>query len=39
MKNDLLQKAVASPQAFTDMISHYDYHPHLKNGNGQDVFF
>jgi hypothetical protein len=39
MKNDLLQKAVASPQAFTDVISHYDYHPRLKNGKGQDVFF
>jgi hypothetical protein len=43
MKNGLLHHAVASPQAFTDLISHYDYRPHdyrprLKNGTGQDAF-
>jgi hypothetical protein len=26
MKNDLLQQAVVSPQAFTELISHYNYH-------------
>jgi len=38
MKNDLLQQAVASPQAFTDLISQYDYRPRLKNGHGQEAF-
>ena len=35
MKNDLLHQAVASPQDFTDLISQYDYHPHLRNGDTQ----
>jgi hypothetical protein len=39
MKNNLLHQAVASPQVFTDLISRYDYHPHLRNGNGQEAFF
>jgi hypothetical protein len=39
MKNNLLHQAVASPQVFTDLISRYDYHPQLRNGNGQDAFF
>ncbi len=39
MKNDLLQKAVSSPQAFIDVISRYNYHPRLRNGNRQDAFF
>src|SRR5258708_4970548 len=39
MKNNKLQQAVASPQEFTQLISHYDYHPHLRSGNGQDAFF
>jgi len=39
MKNNLLHQAVASPQVFTDLISRYDYHPRLRNGNGQDAFF
>jgi hypothetical protein len=38
MKNDLLQQAVASPQAFTELISRYDYRPRLKNGHEQDAF-
>jgi hypothetical protein len=35
MKNGLLHQAVASPQAFTELISRYDYHPHLRNGDTQ----
>ncbi len=39
MKNDLLHQAVASPQAFTELISHYEYHRRLRNGDPQSVFF
>jgi len=39
MKNDLLDQAVASPQAFTGLISLYDYHPHLRNGDSQSASF
>ena len=38
MKNGELHEAVASPDAFTDVLSHYDYHPHLRNGNAQSAF-
>jgi Family of unknown function (DUF6977) len=31
MKNRLLQHAVASPQAFTELISRFNYHPNLRN--------
>jgi hypothetical protein len=36
MKNDLLEQAVASPEGFTNLISQYDYHPQLRNGNAHD---
>lgn len=39
MRNNLLHQAVTSPQIFTHLISQYDYHPQLRNGNGQDAFF
>ncbi|MBZ5631469.1 MAG: hypothetical protein LAO06_21655 [Acidobacteriia bacterium] len=39
MKNDLLQQAVASPQAFTELISRFDYRPARKSGEVLDVFF
>jgi hypothetical protein len=39
MKNNLLSRAVASPQDFTNLISHYDYHPELRNGTTQEAFF
>lgn len=39
MKNGLLQQAVASPKAFTELISHYDYRPSLRKGDEQDAFF
>jgi hypothetical protein len=35
MKNDLLHQAVTSPQIFTNLISRYDYHPQLRNGDAQ----
>jgi hypothetical protein len=35
MKKGVLQEAVASPQAFIELISHYDYHPHLHDGGTQ----
>jgi hypothetical protein len=38
MKNDLLDRVVASPQMFTNLISQYDYHPQLKSGNAQEAF-
>ncbi|MDT8069510.1 MAG: hypothetical protein ROO76_15205 [Terriglobia bacterium] len=38
-KNNQLQQAVASPQEFTRLIAHYDYHPQLRNGDAQDAFF
>jgi hypothetical protein len=38
MKNSLLQQAVASPQVFTNLISQYDYHPQLRNGDSQNGF-
>lgn len=31
MKNNLLSRAVVSPQAFMNLISQYDYHPHLRS--------
>lgn len=39
MRNNLLHQAVDSPQAFTQVISRYDYHPHLKSENTQSAFF
>lgn len=39
MKNNQLHRAVASPQAFTELISQYDYHPHLRNEDDQRAFF
>jgi len=39
MKTDQLHQAVASPQIFTDLISHYDYRPQLRNGDTQSAFF
>jgi hypothetical protein len=38
MKNNLLHQAVKSPQAFTNVISQYDYHPHLRNADPQTAF-
>jgi hypothetical protein len=38
MKNNLLHQAVVSPQIFTDLISQYDYRPHLRNGDIQNTF-
>jgi hypothetical protein len=38
MRNDLLQGAVASPEAFTETISQFDYHPNLRNGDSQAIF-
>lgn len=38
-KNDLLDRAIASPQIFTDLISQYDYRPNLRNGDPQSAFF
>jgi hypothetical protein len=35
MKKGLLHEAVASPQAFIELISSYDYHPQLRNGDTQ----
>jgi len=39
MKNNLLDEAIASPQAFTKLISRYDYRPNLRNGDPQTAFF
>jgi hypothetical protein len=39
MKNDLLQQAVASPQAFTELISQFDYHPSIAERVTQPSFF
>jgi hypothetical protein len=39
MKNGQLHQAVASPVAFTGLISQYDYHPQLRNGKTQEAFF
>jgi hypothetical protein len=38
MKSDLLDRAVISPAAFTQLISQYDYHPRLRSGPGQEAF-
>lgn len=38
MKNDLLDRAVTSPEAFTPLISQYDYHPQLRSRAGQEAF-
>jgi len=39
MKNGTLHRAVDSPQTFTNLISSYDYHPHLRNSDHQNAFF
>ena len=39
MKNNLLPEAVASPQSFTNLISQYDYHPQLRNGDSRNGLF
>jgi hypothetical protein len=39
MRNNLLHQAVDSPQAFTQVISRYNYHPHLKSEDTQSAFF
>lgn len=38
MRNGQLHEAVASPDAFTDMIARYDYHPHLRQRDAQSAF-
>lgn len=38
MRNGLLQRAVTSPEAFTSLVSQYDYHPHLKTAERQRAF-
>ena len=35
MKNDLLDRAVESPDTFTQVISQYDYHPQLRSDSAQ----
>jgi hypothetical protein len=35
MKSDLLDRAVTSPEAFSELISQYDYHPQLKSQSAQ----
>jgi uncharacterized protein DUF6977 len=37
MKNDLLDRAVTSPDAFTQLISQYDYHPQLRSAAAQQA--
>jgi hypothetical protein len=39
MKGDHLHDAVASPDTFIQLISRYDYHPRLRNGDPQSAFF
>lgn len=39
MRNGQLRHAVTSPEAFTDVIARYDYHPHLKKTDAQGAFF
>lgn len=38
MKNNVLDRAIGSPQAFTNLISQYDYHPQLKRADAQEAF-
>jgi hypothetical protein len=38
MKNDLLDRVVTSPEAFTQLISQHDYHPQLRSGSSQEAF-
>jgi len=38
LKNNVLDRAVTSPQAFTSLLSHYDYRPQLKGGEAQEGF-
>jgi hypothetical protein len=39
MKKGQLQRAIASPDAFTELISEYDYRPHLWQSDTQSAFF
>lgn len=38
MKKNLLDRAVVSPQAFTELISEYDYHPQPRSETSQGAF-
>jgi hypothetical protein len=38
MKNGQLQRAVTSPDAFTQLISQYDYYPQLRNRDDKNPF-
>jgi hypothetical protein len=35
LKNDLIDRAITSPQMFTTLISEYDYHPMLRDADAQ----
>jgi hypothetical protein len=39
MRNNQLHEAVTSPETFTGLISRYEYHPQLRNGEARDAFF
>lgn len=38
MRKNLPDQALSSPQTFIEMISHFDYHPHLRTHNPSSLF-